>query len=117
MNALGLPHSTRDTIIDDPTLLPSLLSSNATASPALQGVTPAVAEQILDGYTSGFRAVFILNASLAAVSVVVAALMIRHKELVRADEAALKRTAREKAEHEGQESHLEQGLQLSSLRA
>lgn len=96
-----LPTSTVNKIVDNPTLLGQLLSSsNSSGSDSLAslGVSPPMAAHILDGYTHGFRIVFILNASLAAVAVVASVLMIRHKELTRDDEAKLKQEARAKDE-------------------
>lgn len=98
MTSLDVPASVTSSIIDDPTVIFSLVhpdaSRNVTTSPAVQAnISIAAAEQILHGYNSGVRALFILNASLAALCVVVSALMIKHKELVRADDADRKKAA------------------------
>ncbi|KAA1475284.1 MFS general substrate transporter [Dentipellis sp. KUC8613] len=94
MVSLGLASSTIDSIISDPTSLhPLLTPGNSTLS---DSVSPATAHAILAGYTSGYRIVFVLNASLAAMCVVVAAVMIHHKELTRADDAEMRRRARER---------------------
>ncbi|TFY63560.1 hypothetical protein EVG20_g6268 [Dentipellis fragilis] len=93
MVSLGLAKSTIDAIISDPTALhPLLFPGNATLA---DSVSPATARAILAGYTSGYRIVFVLNASLAAMCVAVAAVMIHHKELTRADDAEMRRRARE----------------------
>jgi len=100
MTSLKVPTTLAGNIINDPTVIFSLVhpnpSANTTtaASPTGQAsIAIATAEKILDGYTSGVRAVFILNASLAAFCVLVSAMMIKHKELVRADDADLKKAA------------------------
>lgn len=99
MTSIGLRASTIKTIVDDPTLLGARLSStNSSSNPlAALGVTPAMAAHILDGYTHGFRTVFILNACLAAVATIASVLMIRHKELSRDDEDRLRAGARKDA--------------------
>lgn len=95
MTAYHLPTSTVNKIVDDPTLLGARLSSsNSSDTLASLGISVAMAEHILDGYTHGFRIVFILNASLSAVAVIASILMIRHKELTRDDEEKLKQEAR-----------------------
>ncbi|KAF8520350.1 MFS general substrate transporter [Hysterangium stoloniferum] len=63
-------------------------------------VTSHERDVLLAGYISGFRAVFLLNASLAAVAVVIAFVMIHHKELTREDDAQRKEEAQEKEECE-----------------
>lgn len=45
------------------------------------------------GYTEGFKVVFILNASLAAVAAIAGFFMIKHKELMRGDEEKLRAEA------------------------
>lgn len=89
MSELELPPATILQIINDPT---SLHSGNLTSV----GITPNDIDQILSGYTRGFRSVFILNASLAVASVVVAIFMIRHKNLTREEDAELKKKAKER---------------------
>jgi len=74
------------TIIDDPTKLshPTFLKLSAE-----QGFL------ILDnGYTTGFRLVFILNASLSALATVTSILLIKHKNLIREDDEKFKQEAR-----------------------
>ncbi len=98
MASLEVPTALTASIINDPTVIFSLVhpntTSNATTSDsAAANISVATAEQILNGYNSGIRAVFILNASLAALCVLVSATMIKHKELVRADDADLKKAA------------------------
>ena len=99
MTSLKLRTSIINDIIDDPTLLqPLLTGSNATASDitiTANDISPSVALDILAGYTSGFRTLFVLNASLSAICVIVAIIMIRHKELLRGDEEEMRRAARE----------------------
>lgn len=104
MTSLGLPAATIDEIIDDPTVLPTLSNPNQTNSSTSSSsdtdanaihVSASTARSILDGYTHGTHAVFILNAALATLCVFVSAAMIKHKELVRADEAEMRRRARE----------------------
>lgn len=104
MTSLGLPAATIDQIIDDPTVLPTLSNPNQTNSSSSTSsdadanaihVSASTARSILDGYTHGTHAVFILNAALATLCVFVSAAMIKHKELVRADEAEMRRRARE----------------------
>ena len=108
MTALSLPEDTIDEIIDDPTILPSLVSPSSTSSTdssntnsnssAAITIPPQTALSVLAGYTHGVQSVFVLNAALAALCVAVSAGMIRHKELVRADEAEMRRRAREELE-------------------
>ncbi|KAL5510892.1 hypothetical protein ACEPAG_4649 [Sanghuangporus baumii] len=105
MTSLRLPESTINMIIDDPTILHPLLSSSN--NDTFSGISSGTAQSILVGYTHGFRAVFVLNASLAAFSVFVSAIMIKHKELIRGDESEMRKRAledlqaREKAEKDG----------------
>lgn len=98
MEQLSLPTSTINKIVDDPTLLGNLIDGQDGISPSdtLQslGISVQAAGRILKGYNNGFRAVFIMNATLAAVATIVSVLMIRHKELTRGDEAQLKAEAR-----------------------
>ncbi|GLB38066.1 putative fungal trichothecene efflux pump (TRI12) [Lyophyllum shimeji] len=82
MKHIALAPSLIAKIVDDPASL---------ASPSKTGLSRATARYILDnGYTKGFRSVFLLNAGLAAVATVVSILMIKHKELTRGDEEALR---------------------------
>ncbi|KAF8588654.1 MFS general substrate transporter [Ramaria rubella] len=76
-------------ITDDPTLL-------SRAGPQALNITATQRNDILKGYISGFRIVFLLNASLAAFAAVVAFVMIRHKELIREDDAIRKAEGRNK---------------------
>lgn len=102
MNVYNLPTSTINTILNNPILIGARLassSSNASDTLSSLGITDAMAEHLLGGYTNGFRIVFILNAVLAAVAVVASVLMIGQKDLSRDDEAKRKRMeelAREK---------------------
>ncbi|CAL1711998.1 unnamed protein product [Somion occarium] len=96
MAKLSLPGPIIDQVVDDPTILGARLNSNSTSNPLGNlGISPSTANQILAGYTTGFRAVFILNACLAGFATIVGVLMIRHKELTRGDEEQLKAQARE----------------------
>ncbi|KAJ3799380.1 MFS general substrate transporter [Lentinula aff. detonsa] len=82
MVSLGLSSSTISAIIDNPSLL---------AHPAEIGMPSTVASLILtQGYTTGFRNLFFLNASLGALATVVSFTMVKHKELLRGDEEKLK---------------------------
>ncbi|KAI5120822.1 hypothetical protein M0805_003218 [Coniferiporia weirii] len=99
MTSLGLPSSTINSIIDDPTTLHPFLTGTSNSNFV---VSPEIAANILSGYTSGFRIVFILNAALAALCVFVAAIMIRHKELVRADDTEMRKYAKEAYAKEGE---------------
>lgn len=101
MKSLHLPTSAIEAIIDDPTILATLVSPGANATtPAL--ISPSIAREVLKGYNNGFHSLFILNAVLAAICVVVSAVMIKHKELTRADEAEMRRQARERYEKKRQ---------------
>ncbi len=99
LTSLKVSTALTSNIINDPTVIFSLVHpnistyANTTSLAGHANISVATAEQILDGYNSGVRAVFILNASLAALCVVVSAVMIKHKELVRADDADLKQAA------------------------
>lgn len=85
MTALAIPSSNITKIIDDPTLL---------HSPASIGLSEATATDILfHGYTKGFSSLFIMNAALTAFATLVSVVMIKHKELMRGDEEALRQQA------------------------
>ena len=100
MTSLHLPSTTIDHIIDSPTILGARTSNaNNTALQAL-GISPAAAGRILDGYNDGFRIVFIMNATLAAIATVVSIVMIHHKELTRGDEDELRAEARRQEKHD-----------------
>lgn len=97
MVALGLPASTIEAIVNNPTLLADrLYSPNSASSNPLTalGITPALASRILGGYTHGFRIVFITNAALAACATLASIFMIQHKNLDRGDEQHLREKAR-----------------------
>ncbi|KAJ3771995.1 MFS general substrate transporter [Lentinula raphanica] len=82
MVSLGLSSSTISAIVDNPSLL---------AHPAEIELSSNVASLILtQGYTTGFRHLFFLNASLGALATVVSFTMVKHKELLRGDEEKLK---------------------------
>ncbi|KAJ7449107.1 MFS general substrate transporter [Mycena galericulata] len=85
MQALAIPASDIAKVIDDPTLL---------HNPASIGLSEAIGTDILNrGYTKGFSSLFIMNASLTAFATLVSVVMIKHKELVRGDEEALRQQA------------------------
>ncbi|KAF8809752.1 hypothetical protein BYT27DRAFT_7254476 [Phlegmacium glaucopus] len=82
MRDLGLSPASIKLIIDSPSSL---------SSPAKLGVSPSVANEILNqGYRKGFREVFILNACLTAVATIVSVVMIKDMNLTREDEEELK---------------------------
>ena len=82
MRQLALPFALMNTIINNPSSL---------ASPSTLGIPPSTATIILEnGYTKGFRNLFILNASLAAIATIASITMIKHKNLTRGDEEQLK---------------------------
>jgi hypothetical protein len=119
MTELNLPSSTIKKIVDDPTLLGARLTSvtNSTSDPlSALGISPDAADHILAGYNSGFRAVFIMNATLAAIATVVSILMIKHKELTRGDEAQLRAQA-EKEEKEESEKDGQGDIEMGTLHA
>ena len=94
MTVLRLPSATISKIIDDPTLLGSRLSTTTSSTLQGLGISSVAADHILDGYTTGFKIVFIVNAVLAAIATVVSIVMIHHKELTRPDEERLRAEAR-----------------------
>ncbi|KAF8991171.1 major facilitator superfamily domain-containing protein [Cyathus striatus] len=64
-------------------------------------ISPSATETLLGGYTKGFRAVFILNATLTAAATIASIAMIKHKELIRADEQKVTGDLKEKETSEG----------------
>ncbi|KAI0366692.1 MFS general substrate transporter [Pilatotrama ljubarskyi] len=97
MSSLGLPSSTISMIVDDPTILGARTSATDSTLAGL-GVSSEVAQHILGAYITGFRTVFILNASLNAVATLAAIALIRHTELTRGDEESLRKQAAEASE-------------------
>ncbi|EPT02404.1 hypothetical protein FOMPIDRAFT_1029277 [Fomitopsis schrenkii] len=97
MTGLQLSASAIKAIIDDPTVLGSRLSASSSSKLAGLGITDAMAVTILDGYTHGFRTLFIMNACLAAMATLASVFMIKHKELTRGDEDRLRAAACEEA--------------------
>lgn len=90
MANLSIPSSTIVSIINNPGYL-----SNSSELSSL-GISPSQAADILyKGYNRGFRDIFLLNASMAAVAVVVSAVMIKHKELLRGDEERLRQETKD----------------------
>ena len=94
MIGLDMSSTAIKAIIDDPTALGDRFSAASSSKLADLGITNSMAVTILDGYTEGFRIVFILNACLSALAAITSFLMIRHKELSRGDEDQLKASAR-----------------------
>ena len=84
MTELNLPSATIKRIVDDPTLLNSGAQNSTSNALDSLGISLSAASHILNGYNNGFRAVFIMNATLAAIATVVSVLMIHHKNLERA---------------------------------
>ncbi|KIJ39865.1 hypothetical protein M422DRAFT_174487 [Sphaerobolus stellatus SS14] len=106
-HSIGLSEDLLHQVTNDPTLI------------ARQGfnLTAEIRHELLEGYTRGFREMFLLNASLAAFAAVVAFIMIKHKELTRSDDAQRKADARkrEKAEMKSmKDGGLEGGTQLAT---
>ena len=90
MNSLSLSTSTISLVINDPSKL---------AIPSNLGMPQEIADKILDqGYTHGFRTVFIVNASLAAAATVASIFMIKQKDLTRDDEKKSKEGIEPRAE-------------------
>jgi len=90
MNSLSLSTSTISSVINDPSKL---------AIPSNLGMPQEIADKILDqGYTHGFRTVFIVNASLAAAATVVSIFMIKQKDLTRDDDEKPKKGTEPRAE-------------------
>jgi len=89
-HSIGFPEDQLQQLTDNPTLI----------SKTTFNVTAEVRRELLEGYIHGFHIMFTLNASLAAFAVVVAIIMIKHKELTRADDAQLKAEARKRADFE-----------------
>ncbi|KAJ3550297.1 hypothetical protein NM688_g5094 [Phlebia brevispora] len=100
MTSLHLPSSTINRIIDDPTILGQRLANSTSSSVQALGISFATTDHILSGYNNGFRTVFIMNATLAAVATIVSVVMIHHKELTRGDEEQLRAAAKKQEEHE-----------------
>jgi hypothetical protein len=89
LRRLALPPALIYTIINDPSLL---------ASPSTLEISSSTVSIILEeGYTRGFRTLFILNASLGVIATIISITMIKHKDLARGDEEELKRQGKELA--------------------
>ncbi|KAJ4478463.1 MFS general substrate transporter [Lentinula aciculospora] len=87
---LQSPSSTITIVIDNPSLLTN------SSSIASLNISSFQATYILsNGYTKGFRDVFLLNAAMSATATLVSAVMIEHKELLRGDEEQLRKEAAE----------------------
>jgi hypothetical protein len=92
MRQLSLSESTINTIVDDPTVLHSAAySTNGTASLTRDQALYA----LNNGFTKGFRDLFVLNASLCAGACVASIVMIKHKDLNRKDDEQLKKESKE----------------------
>ncbi|KZT72462.1 MFS general substrate transporter [Daedalea quercina L-15889] len=114
MSDLRLSSATIRAIIDDPTILGDRLSASSSSKLSALGITDSMALTILDGYTQGFRTLFIMNACLAATATLASIFMIRHKELTRGDEEQLRAAARanEKDTEKGiEETQIQVGLE------
>ena len=101
MASLGLPSSTIEQIVADPTLL-----SPTAASASALALTAGTVTSVLDAYVAGFRTVFLLDAGLNAFATVAAFVLIRHADLTRGDEEQLRRLA-ERAEKGGKDVEAE----------
>ncbi|KAI0087077.1 major facilitator superfamily domain-containing protein [Irpex rosettiformis] len=110
MNQLNLPSSVISAVVDDPTVVGSIISSPTNSTSSL-GLSKQQATHILRGYNDGFRAVFIMNATLAAFATIVSVVMIRQKNLDRDDDADL----RAKAEKEELERSHHHGMASQSV--
>ncbi|KAJ3552204.1 hypothetical protein NP233_g12937 [Leucocoprinus birnbaumii] len=85
MQALSLLEDIIKRVIDNPVLL---------STPESISLSTEKATLILEqGYTEGFRRVFILNAVLTALATVTSMLLIKHKNLTRDDEEGLRKEA------------------------
>jgi len=74
-------------ITADPTRIAQTLPSGL-------NITSMERTHVLAGYINGFRVLFIVNTSLAALAAVVAYFMIHHKELTREDDEKRKADGR-----------------------
>ncbi|KAF7975435.1 hypothetical protein HWV62_9565 [Athelia sp. TMB] len=93
MAALHISTAAASTIVDNPALLGA--GGNATTLAHL-GVTRADAAVVLaSGYNAGFRYLFVLHACLAGTAALVSFALVQEKSLLRGDEEALKRDARD----------------------
>lgn len=89
MAVIGIPARTSSAIVQDPSVL---------SNPSSIGLTGQQATFILQhGYTKGFRALFILHASLAALATLTSILMIKHKDLTR-EESMVDQTTKSSVE-------------------
>ncbi|KAJ7634547.1 MFS general substrate transporter [Roridomyces roridus] len=85
MDNLSISPSLIKQIIDDPTIL---------HNPTSVGLSSTDGTDILyHGYTKGFSSLFIMNAALTAFATCVSVVFIKHKELSRGDEEALRQKA------------------------
>ncbi|KAJ3559783.1 hypothetical protein NP233_g11177 [Leucocoprinus birnbaumii] len=85
MQALSLSEDVIKSVIDNPVLL---------STPDSISLSTEQATLILEqGYTQGFRRVFILNAVLTALATVTSMWLIKHKNLMRGDEERLRELA------------------------
>lgn len=93
MAALHISAAAASTIVDNPALLGA--GGNTTTLGHL-GVTRADAALVLaGGYNAGFRYLFVLHACLAGAAALVSFALVQEKSLLRGDEEALKRDARD----------------------
>ncbi|KNZ72287.1 hypothetical protein J132_04081 [Termitomyces sp. J132] len=88
----SLTTSMKDLSLPEPIISKVIADPSSITSPSSIGIPASSAAYILNhGFTKGFRLVFILNAALAAVATVASVFMIKHKELTRGDEEALRK--------------------------
>ena len=92
---LNIPPSTLHRITENPTLL----SGSHPGEQALD-LTATQRADVLAGYVSGFRIMFILYACFAGAAAVIAYFMIHHQELTREDDVARQEQERKQEEME-----------------
>ncbi|CAK5262070.1 unnamed protein product [Mycena citricolor] len=85
MNSLHIAPAIMTQIIDNPALLHSPESINLSAD--------AAAEILAHGYIKGFNSLFIMHVALTVSATFVSVVLIKHKELTRGDDEALKQKA------------------------
>jgi len=101
-------------IVDNPVVIVNLLNGQALDNSTI-GITPDTARHILNGYNDGFRTVFIMNATLAAVATIVSIVMIRHKNLTRDDEEELKAKAEKEDKEKEEQLSIPQDIEMAVL--
>ncbi|KAF7316081.1 MFS drug transporter [Mycena indigotica] len=87
--SFSIPSSTITQVIDDPALL---------HMPNTINISESTAHSVLyDGYTKGFSALFEMDAAFTVFATAVSVLLIKHKELTRGDDEALRQQAIQEA--------------------